>query len=51
MAFTIIPRRVRGSLYFDVVDVFAPAFALAHNAWSFAEDHARNVASLSGGGR
>lgn len=39
MATVIIPRLVRGRLYFQVSDVLFPTFRQAAAAWSAAECH------------
>lgn len=39
MAVSIIPRVIRGRLYFRIADVFLPAFAQAVSTWSIAGCH------------
>ena len=44
MAAPIIPRIVRGRLYFQIADVLLPTFAQAATAWSVAEAHRLGLA-------
>jgi hypothetical protein len=46
MAVPIIPRLVRGRLYFQTAEVLFPTFAQAATAWSAAEAHRLDVAEL-----
>jgi hypothetical protein len=48
MAVPIIPRLVRGRLYFQVAEVFFPSFPQAATAWSAAEAHRLDVVELIG---
>lgn len=43
MAVSIIPRLVRGCLYFQVFDVLFPSFAQAAAAWSAAMAHRLDI--------
>ena len=44
MATPIIPRLVRGRLFFQTADVLFPTFAQAATAWSAAEAHRLDIA-------
>lgn len=44
MASPIIPRLVRGRLYFQTADVLFPTFKQAATAWSAAEAHRLDTA-------
>jgi hypothetical protein len=44
MATFIIPRIVRGRLYFESADVLFPTFAQATTAWAAAEAHRLDIA-------
>ena len=43
MAEPIIPRLVRGRLFFEICDVLFPTFAQAAGAWSAAEAHRLDI--------
>lgn len=43
MPTVIIPRVIRGRLYFQVADVFFPTFAAAACAWSAADAHRLDI--------
>lgn len=44
MAVSIIPRVIRGRLYFQTADVLFPTFAQAKTAWAAAEAHRLDIA-------
>jgi hypothetical protein len=44
MAVSIIPRVIRGRLYFQTADVLFPTFALAASAWAATEAHRLDTA-------
>jgi len=44
MAKPIIPRIIRGRLFYQTADVFFPTFAQAATAWSAAESHRLGIA-------
>ena len=46
MAKAIIPRVVRGRLYFQVSDVLFPTFAQAATAWSAALAHRLDIVEV-----
>lgn len=48
MAKSIIPRLVRGRLYFQVSDVLFPTFAQAASAWSAALAHRFDIVDIGG---
>lgn len=43
MAVRIIPRLVRGRLWFEIGPVLFPSFAAAASAWSAAEAHRLDI--------
>lgn len=47
MATSIIPRLVRGRLYFQIADVLFPSFQQAASAWSAAESHRLDIVEVS----
>jgi hypothetical protein len=49
MAVAIIPRNVRGRLYFEIGPVLFPTFAAAASAWSAAEAHRLDIVDVTGG--
>jgi hypothetical protein len=46
MAKAIIPRIVRGRVYFQIADVLFPTFAQAAGAWSAAVAHRLDVVEV-----
>lgn len=50
MAKPIIPRLVRGDLFFQVSEVLFPTFAAAVSAWLAVQAEISNSRELSGGG-
>lgn len=44
MAKAIIPRLIRGCLYYQTADVLFPTFAQAATAWSAAQSHRLGIA-------
>lgn len=49
MALKIIPRFIRGRLFYQVSDVLFPTFAAAATAWSAALAHRLDIAEIAGG--
>ena len=48
MALHIIPRVIRGRLYFEIGPVLFPSFAAAASAWSAAAAHRLDIVDLGG---
>lgn len=46
MAVRIIPRVVRGRLFFEIRDVLFPTFAQAASAWSAAAAHRLDIVEV-----
>jgi hypothetical protein len=49
MAILIIPRLVRGRLYFEIGPVLLPTFAQAAAAWFAADAHRLAIVDVTGG--
>jgi hypothetical protein len=49
MAVSIIPRVIRGRLYFQTADVLFPTFAQAAAAWTAAKAHHLDIVDVNGG--
>lgn len=49
MATPIIPRLIRGRLYFQTADVLFPTLAQAVTAWLAAEAHRLDIVDVAGG--
>lgn len=49
MAVPIIPRLVRGRLYFEIGSVLSPAFAQYATTWSAAQAHGLDIVDVGAG--